>query len=162
MSVEYDHAAETIYFKMGRFYDNMDLSTLTCIIQYINANGDARIYAVPFFDIETYAETQEMLIPWCIEGDATAFDGPVEYAIRFYKVDAEIDGDGTIKSVKYIYNMNTLISKSKVLHGMPPMEASEPYKEDPESQVAKELLLLLQRVDRLENTWDIYWLEMFN
>jgi hypothetical protein len=32
LSVKEDHAAETIYFLVDRFYDNMDLSTAACII----------------------------------------------------------------------------------------------------------------------------------
>ena len=54
LSVEKDHQAETIYFKFDRYYDHADLTTKTCIIQYVNANGDSFIYPVPFYDISSY------------------------------------------------------------------------------------------------------------
>jgi len=87
----------------------MDLSTTTCIIQYINADGEANIYPVPFFDIQTYANEDKILIPWCIDGKATKKDGIVEYSIRFYKIDAN--------GKKFLYNLNTLPAKSKILYG---------------------------------------------
>jgi hypothetical protein len=34
LSVEYDHNAETIYFSVDRFYDNVDLSTMFCVVEY--------------------------------------------------------------------------------------------------------------------------------
>lgn len=57
LSVTQDHAAETIYFLVDRFYDNMDLSTTTCVIQYTNALGENYYSAVPFYDITTFATT---------------------------------------------------------------------------------------------------------
>ena len=54
LSVETDHTAETIYFRMARFYENIDLTTMTCVIQYVNAEGKGGIYVVPYFDVETY------------------------------------------------------------------------------------------------------------
>ena len=62
LSVEHDHKSETVYFKVDRFYDYMDLAQTTCIIQYIAADQKARIYVVPFFDITTYVKEDKMLI----------------------------------------------------------------------------------------------------
>ena len=78
LSIEHDHQSETIYFKVDRFHDYMDLSTTTCIIQYINAKGEAKIYAVPFYDITTCAKEDKMLLRWCVQGAATAEAGTVE------------------------------------------------------------------------------------
>ena len=51
-----------------------------------------------------------MLIPWCIEGEATKAAGDVIYSIRFFNVD---------ESGKYlIYNLNTIPTTSKVLNGL--------------------------------------------
>lgn len=50
-----------------------------------------------------------MLFPWLIEGDATKAAGTVKYAIRFYKMNG---------NTLLTYNLNTLVSESKVLHGM--------------------------------------------
>lgn len=118
LSTETDHFAETIYFKVDRYFDNMDLTKTVCIIQYenenaLNADGDPAggfTYLVPFYDIEHFKEENKILIPWAIGGPATAAAGNITFAIRFYKYNA----DGTALT----YNLNTLPATSKILHGM--------------------------------------------
>ncbi len=114
LSVLDDHASETIYFTVDRFFDNMDMSTTACVIQYVNALGEGRIYVVPYYDIETYHATDQMLIPWCIEGEATKAAGDVTYSIRFFQVDT------TGKYITYI--LNTIPATSKVLNGINVMD----------------------------------------
>jgi hypothetical protein len=46
LSVEKDHRAETIYFRVNRFHDVNDLGKIACVIEYINAVGESRIYPV--------------------------------------------------------------------------------------------------------------------
>ena len=106
LSVELDHKAETIYFKIARYYDNIDLANMTCIVQYINAKGEGRIYAVPYYDVDTYSDENMMLFPCCIDGEATKAAGDVSYSVRFY----DIDESGTYLR----YNISTLPSKSEV------------------------------------------------
>lgn len=114
LSVEYDHTAETVYFKVDRFYDSMDLSQTACVIQYVNAKGEGRLYTVPFYDIETFYDEDKMLVPWCIEGEVTKAAGEVSYSIRFFKVD---------ETGKYVtFSLNTLIARSKVLYGLNVMD----------------------------------------
>lgn len=119
LSVEHDHKSETVYFKVDRFFDYMDLSETTCVVQYVTADNKARIYVVPFYDIVTYAHEEKMLIPWCIDGGATAAAGTVQYSIRFYKVDEE--------GQQFIYNLNTQPTSSKVLYGMEVQEMNSDY-----------------------------------
>lgn len=110
LSVTDDHVSETVYFLVDRFFDNVDMSTTGCIIQYINAKNEGRIYAVPFYDIETYHDVNKMLIPWCIEGEATKAAGEVTYSIRFFKID---------QTGKYIiFNLNTIPTTSKIKQGI--------------------------------------------
>ena len=40
LSVQEDHNAEIVWFKVRRFYDNIDLFDSTCWIQYKNAIGE--------------------------------------------------------------------------------------------------------------------------
>ena len=55
LSLQTDHYAETVYFLVDRYYDNMDLADTICTVQYQNEKDkDGRIYLVPFFDITTY------------------------------------------------------------------------------------------------------------
>ena len=129
LSVEYDHNSETVYFVVDRYYDFMDLSQTACVIQYINAKGEGRLYTVPFYDVETLYDEDKMLVPWCIEGEATKAAGEVSYSIRFFKVD---------ESGQYVtFMLNTLPAVSKVLYGFNVMDfhpvnltedTYEPYK----------------------------------
>lgn len=146
LSVELDHRAETIYFKVGRYYDNIDLANMTCIVQYINAKGEGRVYPVPFYDVETYADENMMLFPWCIDGEATKASGNVTYSIRFYDID---------ESATYMrYNMSTLPSKSEVLHGISSktdIDESNDYLLSFKDQI----LAQLKKVSE----YDLYWID---
>ena len=55
LSIEKDHAAETLYFLVDRMFGDTDLSTTTCIVQYINAVGEEGFQIVPFYDIHTFS-----------------------------------------------------------------------------------------------------------
>lgn len=146
LSVELDHRAETIYFKVGRYYDNIDLANMTCVVQYINAKGEGRVYPVPFYDVETYADENMMLFPWCIDGEATKASGNVTYSIRFYDID---------ESATYMrYNMSTLPSKSEVLHGISSktdIDESNDYLLSFKDQI----LAQLKKVSE----YDLYWID---
>jgi hypothetical protein len=118
LSVATDHYAETIYFRVARYFDNMDLTNTVCLIQYENANAvnedgepaGGFCYLVPFYDIEHFKETDEILFPWAIGGPATAAAGKITFSVRFYRVSA--DGE------ELVYNLNTKPAVSKILHGM--------------------------------------------
>ena len=146
LSVELDHRAETIYFKVGRYYDNIDLANMTCVVQYINAKGEGRVYPVPFYDVETYADENMMLFPWCIDGEATKASGNVTYSIRFYDID---------ESATYMrYNMSTLPSKSEVLHGI----SSKTDIDDSNDYLLSfkdQILAQLKKVSE----YDLYWID---
>ncbi len=102
-----DHVAEVIYFKCDRYFDYMDLANTNIIIQYKNAKGESRIYAVPFVDVATCSLENKMLIPWCVDGNVTAKAGEVTFSIRFYK----LDENGEVLE----YSLSTLPAKSQVL-----------------------------------------------
>ena len=87
LSVEKDHAAETVYFLVDRYYDYKDLKDLTCIIQYVDAKGTAKIYQVPFVDVQTFSAEKKMIIPWNITAGATFYAGKIEYSVKFYEID---------------------------------------------------------------------------
>lgn len=134
LSAERDHQSETVYFKVDRYFDNMDLTKTVCLVQYINKNAvtseglpsEGYIYAVPFYDVEYFKDENKILIPWCIEGMATQAAGPVEFAINFYLLNDE--------GSKYLYNLNTQIATSKVLHGMNVITDENEYFIIPESE----------------------------
>ena len=145
LSVEHDHKSETVYFKVDRYFDYMDLSETVCVVQYVTADNEARIYPVPFYDITTYAQEGKMLVPWCIDGGATATPGTVQYSLRFYKVD-EV-------GQRFLYNLNTQPTSSKVLYGMEVTEMTDDY--DLEVEVYYQVLAKLAEFElRLGSFWE--------
>lgn len=157
LSVAKDHKAENIYFEVDRYCDYMDLTTCCCIVQYEAGEGATKrsgIYAVPFYDITTPNAGKEnrdkMLVPWCLDGNASMYAGPITYALRFYRLNA--DGN------KFIYNLNTTPVKSEILYGM------DVQVEDLSGNfdiLPTEYDRILGRVVKLENTFDVYWLELY-
>ena len=119
LSVYTDHAAEVIYFKCDRFFDYMDLANCNVVIQYKNAKGESRLYAVPFVDVATCSLENKMLIPWCVDGNVTAKAGEVTFSIRFYKIDA--NGEYVV------YSLSTLPATSKVPETLDVQRADEEH-----------------------------------
>lgn len=153
LSVAKDHYAENIYFRVNRFFDYMDLATTTCVIQYKNAAGQTGVYAVPYFDIESGKGNSDsgcpdkLIIPWCIAGKASAVDGNITYALRFYRID--INGD------RMIYNLNTRPATSKILYGM---NVSSPDVDGDYDIPPTVFDQLVQMIDEVR-AQDVYWLE---
>lgn len=145
LSIEKDHMAETIYFTVDRFYDGIDLLETTCIVQYINANKEARIYAVPFFDVTTFEG--KILFPWCIEGEATKAAGNVQYSFKFYHT-----FKGENDEVLFDFNLNTMAASSRVLTGLDVAKKDETY-----DYIASEIESALARVD-VATKLDIEWI----
>ena len=141
-----DHQAEVIYFKCNRYFDYMDLSETSIVIQYTNAKGESRLYAVPFVDVATCSLENKMLIPWCVDGNVTAKAGEVTFSIRFYK----IDRDGEIVT----YSLTSLPAKSQVLEAMNVIEGNpEPFEFSP-SQYEE----LVARIQAYEKMNDLEWI----
>jgi hypothetical protein len=128
LSVETDHKSETIYFKLNRFFDYMDLSRTACVIQYINAAGESHYYPVPYYDCITFLDEDKMLVPWVIDGAATKTAGTVKFSIRFYRI-----AEG-----HFIYNLTTKTASAKVLHGMVGQFLPEDY------EIATDVFLQIQ------------------
>lgn len=116
LSVQSDHYAETVYFLVDRYYDNMDLSQTNCVVQY-SMNGESYVYAVPFCDTTTYEG--KLIIPWTISASATKVAGTVKYFIRFYLIDKSsvIDENDNYdpEGAAFSYSLSTLVSSSTVL-----------------------------------------------
>ena len=157
LSVQKDHSAESIYFSVPRYVDYMDLSEVACIIQYRLVDGTFGIYHVPFYDITSQNEygKERIIFPWLLSGEATALSGPIEYSIRFFKVE-NISTSATEKKFQYLYNLNTLPATSTVLYGM------DVQSEDLTGKFVLAATLydaLLSRITDIQNQ-DMYWIEM--
>lgn len=147
ISVTSDHMSETIYFKCPRFYENVDLATTVGVIEYINANGDPYIYAIPYYDVETFSrydkstleEENYILFPWVVDGAATAAAGPLTFALRFYKL---TPGGDFIQ-----YNLNTLPSTTTVQQGLNSNLNYEEYNDSLATYAEKALAYVKQASD---------------
>lgn len=156
LSLETDHYAETIFFKVDRYFDNMDLTSTVCLIQYENKNAvkedgspaGGYAYLVPFYDVEYLKEENKMLIPWAIGGPATAAAGDVVFAIRFYQL-----GDNN----ELIYNLNTIPATSKILHGMNVVTNENENFMIPDSVVAA----IYQEIDTIRSKQNLTWIDVF-
>ena len=173
LSVETDHTAETIFFKVERFFENIDLADSTCVIQYVNARGKTYLYVVPIFD--TQSEDGKIIFPWVIQGPATIAAGTIKYAVRFFKVkETPIDITGTT-GYEFDYIINTTPATSRILKGMGAgvYEIAEQQFEgevqiyigsDDNIEVANYLEYLLSRVNNLENSdgFNVYWTDLYD
>ena len=105
IGVIYDHNAETIFFKIPRYFDNVDLNDHTCIIQYINAGKEEDIYTVTQKDISNEGE---IIFGWKITNSVTKYFGSVSFAVRFYSITNGV----------FNYNFNTKVAQFNVLNGL--------------------------------------------
>lgn len=158
LSTQYDHNAEVVYFKCARYLDNVDLATMTIVIQYVNANGDAGIQWVPYVEKsyeypvedDTSIVTPLIIIPWTIEGLATAYPGIVTFNLKFYNLSSD-------KST-YLYNMNTKPATGEVLHGMDLSDESlKIYNLDNDTYNWE---VLLQGIKQAQSNATTYWLDV--
>lgn len=107
LSVQNDHRAETIYFEIDRYFDNVDLSQHTCVVQFINKSGttiNEGTYPVTSMDIDSV--DGKIVFGWEIRNDATQLTGDITFSVRFYS----IDNNGN-----FTYNFNTLTASSYIL-----------------------------------------------
>lgn len=150
LSVKNDHQAETIYFKFDRYYDNIDLLTTSCFIKYTNAENNSFIYPVPYYDTETAIIEDKIIIPWCIQGQATKKAGKIKFSVCFFKVNLEH---------KLSYALNTLVAESNILQG----QNTETYIFNQEDITLDDSLLeLIQELKQAkqEELLTVYWTDV--
>lgn len=152
LGVERDHKAETIYFVVDRLAGYMDLSQTCCLIQYVNAAGNAHAYIVPFYDIYTLAEKGQMLIPWCLDSGVLEKAGAVKFSIIFYKISKIEDNRSGEKTQIVSYSLNTIPATSKVVSGM----ENKKY-QNSDDIIPNDYLELVNRIDQLANYQQTYW-----
>lgn len=164
LSVEKDHESSTIYFRVDRYYDYMDLSLLPGIIQYITPDEVTHYYPIPFYDIVTEQEDKKMLVPWCVQGTATQFVGDVTFSLRFFSVEQvqvehsdEIDDEAANNApaevrYNYTYNLTTQPAVSPVLKGMEVDQMKSEF-----AVPANVVASLQQQIDNIELYQGVWW-----
>lgn len=107
IGVEGDHQAEYIFFRMDRFYDIIDLAETIGLIIFKNSKNEEYCQIIPYYDI--YSEENKIIFPWAIQAPAALYNGVVSFSFKFFKINPT--------SKKLVYELNTLIAKTKVLTG---------------------------------------------
>ena len=111
LGVQGDQTAETIYFKINRYFDAMDLNNTEIYIQWENSNGDKGLAKEWVRDIETYDDY--MIFGWVLGDLITKVPGLLKFSIRFIKTKTETDNNG--EQVKVIsYSLNTLTAQAMI------------------------------------------------
>ena len=103
--------AETIYFVCDRYFDDIDLSTKTCVVQWIITDCSTTnrgIYPVTELDIDSV--DGKIVFGWQIQSESTQIPGKIEFAISFYKIGEDELGENVFK-----YNLTTLATSSLIL-----------------------------------------------
>ena len=118
IGLEGEAYAETIYFKINRYFDITDFgsSELTCVIEW--KIGDV-IGASKPYTIKQIGDEQALLLGWTLSQDILQSSGILEFAIRFYKLEANDE---------YSFNFSTLpasVSIGKTLNIFDPADEVE-------------------------------------
>lgn len=114
VGVQGDHYSEILTFRIDRYFDGVDLSTKTCIVQFLNAGGKAGTYQVQTMDTET--EPGKIIFQWAVDNVATQFKGELRFIIRFYST----NGNGL-----YTYTFNTVPKIINVHEGLDVTDEAE-------------------------------------
>lgn len=150
LGVKEDHDSELIYFKTKRYYDLIDLKDTICLVQYetINKNDGSiykGVYAIPYYDIKTLHDSEEIILVWEIQNTLTQSATSVKYSFKF----VDVDYDTKVLT----YSLNTLPTTSKVLdtlnHSDLPLDDVTP-EADTVSQLWK-------AIKDLESWQTLYW-----
>ena len=119
LSMQRDHLAEHILFKVDRYFEDVDLFHTTIVVEYQNM-GDPKakpgIFPVMLKDVDS--EPGFMYFAWCIGNDATKTAGDLKFAVRFYNVNTQ--------ERKFEYNLGTLPAIGTVLYGMDEVDWDDP------------------------------------
>lgn len=158
LSVMKDHNAEVIWFKVDRFFDDVDLYGATCWIQYKNALNEEYI-AVTIPRVIEDNNHNILYIPWPIHGPATKAAGNITFSFQFFKMG---------ENKKIYFSIHTKPAVSKILHGLhvDPISFIENGGID-DSQIEpeySEFLRMYQELteaySKLSKDYELYWLKV--
>lgn len=103
-----DTSAETIYFEMARYFDGIDISQYTIVVQFLAKQKDEMliegVYPVTEIDIET--DPTKIIFGWKITNEVTSFAADISFSVRVYEI-STVDSDYGSQSI-FSYCLNTL------------------------------------------------------
>lgn len=153
VTIEGDHAAETLYFEVNRYHGLVDLSNMMCIVSYINADNEKRIYPVPYYDLVT--KKDKIIFPWILNYSATKKTGLLKYMITFYHIEKNTNN--------LMFNLNTQPDVIKVYNRLDydNILQEEDYYVVDDDQVVQQIWERLSRLEGYvgsDGGLDVYWL----
>lgn len=167
LSVQDDHEAETIYFIMDRYYDQQDLANSIGIIVFKNAKDEQYIYLIPAYDIVT--QEGKIIFGWDIQGAVTKYSGVVQFAFKFFDIQANgLDDDGNI-NYSLNYELNTLVSSGKILKGWGALASAKKTINDItiSGTLLEEIVKfktdiedIRNKIQQAEDKFQVYWLDV--
>ena len=122
VSVQGDEIAETLLFKIDRYFDSIDLNECTIVVQWENKNGDKYVTPIKLIDTNTYGG--QILFGWPLSSTLTEYAGPIKFSIRFIKYvasGASIEGEEEIpmdKAADIVYSFSTLTAQVNINPGL--------------------------------------------
>lgn len=124
LGVQGDHAAEVIYFRCARYFDNMDLALCqqnaanpdatqgACWIQW-KRTGDITPHVSLAYNFDVNED--ELIFGWVLGDEATETAGELEFSVRFVQWDPTADlNSGRNDPQELIYSLSTLSAKCKI------------------------------------------------
>lgn len=121
VSVQRDHLAEIIYFRIARFFDYTDLSTCEIVINWKMGAKEGKTtrfvqFAEPYTVVDVEGETQlnGIVFGWPINDVATEKSGQLTFAIEFFKKAVNPDTN----EEEIIYRFNTLPTTVNIKDGL--------------------------------------------
>ena len=138
LSIEKDHYAETLYFKVPRYFDGVDLMQTTIVMEYVNAKGESRV--APLLNRDVTTAPGYILLGWCIHGEATKAAGTLRFALHFYSID--------LATNTWLYSLRTQPAQGRIMYGV----ASPAMTEDNLSSTP-----LAALIEAINNQSMIYW-----
>lgn len=146
LSVEDDHNSEIVWFKTDRFYDNIDLASASCWIQYVNANNEQYYYGAPIIVGSQEFGNEQILIPWAISKEAAKTSGIISFSFQFFELSEDRN--------RFLYILNTQVAKSKILSGL----RADPLAILTDNEMSKEEFLSQKEflTNELTRIWDAY------
>lgn len=108
-----DTRAETIFFEIDRYFDEHDLSTKTCVVQFYGMSEDEGSFSgiYPVTDLDVDSVEGKIVFGWTITDDVTSIAGDVKFAIRFYTIETDEE-----ETPYFDFCFNTLTSELPVMN----------------------------------------------
>lgn len=105
--VQGDHTAETVYFVIDRYFDNVDLAEedIFIAIQWEGAKKEDAGFDLAVFK-DTVSIQNKIIFGWVLNDQITKNPGNIKFAVHFFKGVLD-EASGKIKEVKYSFNTLT-------------------------------------------------------